>query len=260
MPGEDHRRAEPVLRLVVVLHRLHGSDGRGAPGHEPERDVLERDAPRLEHRSGRGRPHPGGGAVDVHVVWAGRQLAVVEGDPVGADVADTPAPHDVLDRAQGLDLRRAHRCAAERLGFHRRVDPEEDLVVFEPVGEVLGVLRRGRGGDNLAWSCMNEPTCSRGWVNARLKYQPSRDRTQRMRPGSTPTSSSHPQVSIAGLAAADHRVARRRDLEADEVVRRDDDRTVVDRELGSVPSRGSMTRCRWRRRTGAAPEPSSPRR
>ena len=54
---------------------------------------------------------------------------------------------------------------------------------------------------NLAWSCMNEPTCSRGWVNARLKNQPSRDRIQRMRPGSTPTSSSQPQVSMAVLPA-----------------------------------------------------------
>ena len=46
---------------------------------------------------------------------------------------------------------------------------------------------------------MNEPTCSSGWVKARLKYQPSRDRTQRMRSGSTPTSSSHPHVSMAVL-------------------------------------------------------------
>ena len=142
VPGEDHRRAEPVLRLVVVLHRLHGADGGRAPRHEPERDVLERDAARLEDRPGRRRPHAGSGAVDVDVVGAGRQLAVVEGDAVGADVADAATAHDVLDRAERLDLGRAHRGAAERLRLDVGVDPEEHLVGLEPVGEVLGVRRR----------------------------------------------------------------------------------------------------------------------
>src|SRR5439155_10959333 len=83
------------------------------------------------------RTEPRGRTVDVDLTAIGRDLAVFHRDRVGPDVLDVPEAHDVLDRAHGIELARAHRRGTEHRWCDGCVDPSELTARFESCHEVV---------------------------------------------------------------------------------------------------------------------------
>ena len=102
LAGVGGRRAEPVLVGVVVPGRLDEADQGGVEGGEAAHERLRRDSLLFEDGPRRRRPQPVGGAVDVDGAAVGRDLAVVEHDPVGVDATYASLPDDPLDLLEAL--------------------------------------------------------------------------------------------------------------------------------------------------------------
>jgi hypothetical protein len=82
---------------------------------------VSRDTARHEHRLRDCGTNARGRAVDIDLAPAARNVARFGRDARPADAPHAPRPHDVPDRAEGVDLARADGGAAKRQRLDRVV-------------------------------------------------------------------------------------------------------------------------------------------
>ncbi len=223
--------------LVVAPTRLEVSDDRGIERREHRGDALEGDAARFEDRASGRLAEPGGGAVDVELPAVGRDRSSFEHDLVGADRLHVPESHDVLDRAQQLELGDGDGRAVVHGGRDPLVEAQQLVRGFEPGEQVVDAVGLRRRFDAARHAVDG--------VGHELERLEVRAVPHPRVAGSHPpdvvgvdTVLEQPGARVgARLAAADDRVAGRRFLDVGQFVHGNASDVGVDRERRRVPRR-----------------------